>query len=81
MRPILILITVFFTAQLNVQATPNICWAVVDKALGPSITGVEAGLFFLDHLVDAAACTLVGFMFQKVHKNFMALTTTNKQLS
>lgn len=77
MRPILILITVLVTALTSVQATPTISWTVVDDVSGTPITAVKAGLFIIDHLVDTAACTFVGIMFQKACKNLF--TPKNNQ--
>jgi len=47
-------------------------WTIMDGASGAPITVAKAGFFFIDHLVDAAACTLAGLMFQRTFKNFSA---------
>ena len=69
------------TAQITVQASPAFCLNVIGDNLSPPAMGIEASLYIIDHLFDAAACTLAGFMFQKVHNNLSNLKTTNKNLS
>lgn len=61
-------------AQTSAQATPTID-LMVDNAAGTPFTAAKAGLFIIDHLLDTAACTLAGFMFQKASKNLFPRKT------
>ncbi len=81
MKTILISSITFLARELIVNIAEVIRWAGIDDALGTPITSVKIGLFLLDHLIDAAACTLVGFAIPKVCNYLFSLTITNKNNS
>ncbi len=81
MKTILITSITFLARELIANIAEVISWTAIDDASVIAISGTQIGLSLLDHLMDAAACTLVGFAIPKVCKYLFSLNFTNKNNS